>query len=1081
MLRLISSNSIEQLAQALAAELSLHRPADPLQAQQVLISTNAMSRWLALAISEELGICAGVDFDFGGRHLRRLVLELDGHLEPGQLDPWDPTQLRWPLAELLHSLPPETLWDPLRRLWQGQESGTELLDGTRLQVLLQLCDTLDQYGLYRPRMVRRWLQGENCDAQRTPLPEQECWQPALMRALNKKLEGSGVPHPAERLLNALEAAGQAKRNGSQADPLHVFGLSSLPPSLWQLLAQRAATGGVPVVLYQLSPSLEPWGGLPPQQGDSSDALDELENRLLYQGHPLLASLGRTQRDFHWQLELIAADLQERFAREPLPAEPCPADAGLLQRLKHDLLLGIQRGEGLPGVEPTLELEPEQINLQVLACHGDRRQVEEAHRALLALMAADPSLEPRHILVMTSDVARFTPLVVSVFERPGGQSDQRHLPVRVTDRTLRQRNPRIDLVFRLLELCGSRLNRDEVLDLLLLPEVASHLELSDLNQAQWRELLQASGISWGRDGRHRSSWGYPDDEQHSWRWGLDRLLLGLQLHDPFPLEDSSAGEWQNLAACHPTLATAPVVLALQEACGRLFEQLQRLEQPQNAAAWNQAIATAVQQLSGSGGDEGWQSPELYDLLTPLRDPQAEPMQLDRDAVVRLLEEAEAQEQGRYGHVSGAVTLSALEPMRSIPHRVVVLLGMDEQRLPRRDQRPGYDLMLQQPWRGDRDRRQEDRAILLEALQACSEQWIATYTASDPRTGEERNPAAPLNDLLRCLERSYRTSTGVPITEAVVQHCSPLPPLPPAQAAGAPWPQELEWPLEQIAPASLEELQQWCRDPARALLQAHGIRAQQSAELPEDPEESNPTGLRRWSLGQTLLSLGLERLDAQQWPQQRQALARRGQLPPGPAAELASGATWQRSRALLRLCEQLQESSPDNSVILESSSQFRPKRLLDGWIDHLEANSQAPRRTVLVGPMKRREEERAEAWTLLPLEAREAQQHLEELQHWRRQGLQRPIAWIPEFNWQLLSQRQQEQTELEQALPGLGWRQLQELNPPGREGPSWPQAWLQLCGGEPPPLELWLQQPEAWELTQRLLLPLSEALAAGGSTP
>ena len=74
MLRLISSNSIEQLAQALAAELSLHRPADPLQAQQVLISTNAMSRWLALAISEELGICAVVDFDFGGRHLRRLVL-----------------------------------------------------------------------------------------------------------------------------------------------------------------------------------------------------------------------------------------------------------------------------------------------------------------------------------------------------------------------------------------------------------------------------------------------------------------------------------------------------------------------------------------------------------------------------------------------------------------------------------------------------------------------------------------------------------------------------------------------------------------------------------------------------------------------------------------------------------------------------------------------------------------------------------------------------------------------------------------------------------------------------------------------
>ena len=147
-------------------------------------------------------------------------------------------------------------------------------------------------------------------------------------------------------------------------------------------------------------------------------------------------------------------------------------------------------------------------------------------------------------------------------------------------------------------------------------------------------------------------------------------------------------------------------------------------------------------------------------------------LDRAAVIRLLEEAEAQQQGRYGHVSGAVSLSALEPMRSIPHRVVVLLGMDEQRLPRRDQRPSYDLMLQKPWRGDRDRRQEDRAILLEALQACSDHWIATYNAIDPRSGEERNPAAPLSDLLRCLERSYRTPEGQPITAWVLQQQLPL---------------------------------------------------------------------------------------------------------------------------------------------------------------------------------------------------------------------------------------------------------------------------------------------------------------------
>ena len=1069
MLRLISSNSIEDLATALASELSRHKPADPLTPQRVLISTNAMSRWLALALSERIGICAGIEFDFAGRHLRQLILELDGRLPAGQKDPWDPSQLRWQLAQCIPALPETTLWEPLRQLWQqGTGHQGNGLDAQRLHLILQLSDTLDQYGLYRPQMVRRWLKGESVDGNNAPLASQWQWQPALLRELAQRLEPSGIPHPAERLLNALEQSRQ--RSGPQ-EPLHVFGLSSLPPGLWKLLAQRASSSNAPVVLYQLSPCLDPWGSLPPSDHNDGDALARLERRLLHQGHPLLASLGRTQRDFHWQLELLAADLQEQFERQQRPAPLCPTEAGLLQQLKADLLLGRARGEGLPGVEPPLELQRSQLNLEVLACHGDRRQVEAAHEALLRLMATDPSIEPRHILVMTPDVARFTPLVLAVFERPGRSSDPRHLPVRVTDRTLRQRNPRVDLVFRLLALASSRLSRDDVLDVLLLPELAEHLELGGLTQPQWRELLDQAGICWGRDGEHRQSWGYPADDAYSWRWGLDRLLLGLELSDTFPEQEATAGEWAGLAACNQTLASAGDVLALHDACSRLFEQLQALSGPQPAERWNEQLGSAIQQLSG-GDDEGWQAPEVYELLTPLRDPEASGLLLDRAAVVRLLEEAETQQQGRYGHVSGAVSLSALEPMRSIPHRVVVLLGMDEQRLPRRDQRPGYDLMLQQPWRGDRDRRQEDRAILLEALQACSDHWIASFNAIDPRSGEERNPAAPLSDLLRCLERSYRTAEGEPITAWVLQQQPPLPALTAIDAAGVPWPMDQRWPLDQKGAANLEELQQWLRDPARALLQAHGIQPHRPSRESGDPEESAPDGLQRWKLGQLLLNLGRERLEASEWPQQRDALSRRGHLPPGPAASVASERPWQRCRALLAKQTELHDAD-GQAVVLMSNSRFGPKRLLDGWLEHLWANAECPQQTLLLGPIEQKGQERAAVWTLPAVEAQQAKDWIDDWQQWRQEALERPIAWIPELNWQLLSWQQQDGL-----LPGLSAQQLKELNPPAPGDYQWPSAWLQLLGGEAPSTASWLEQPEAEQLTQRWLLPLSEALAAGG---
>tara|TARA_B100002051_G_scaffold249168_1_gene259688 strand:- start:110 stop:979 length:870 start_codon:yes stop_codon:yes gene_type:complete len=282
----------------------------------------------------------------------------------------------------------------------------------------------------------------------------------------------------------------------------------------------------------------------------------------------------------------------------------------------------------------------------------------------------------------------------------------------------------------------------------------------------------------------------------------------------------------------------------------------------------------------------------------------------------------------------------------------------------------------------------------------------------------------------------------------------------------------WPVDEQQPASLEELQQWLRDPARALLQAHGIHPHRPSNESGDPEESAPDGLQRWKLGQLLLNLGSERLEASEWPQQRDALGRRGHLPPGPAASVASERPWQRCRALLAKQTELQDAD-GQAVVLMSNSRFGPKRLLDGWLEHLWANADCPQQTLLLGPVEQKGQQRAAVWTLPAVEAQQAKDWIDDWQHWRQEALERPIAWIPELNWQLLSWQQQDGL-----LPGLSAQQLKELNPPAPGDYQWPSAWLQLLGGEPPSTAGWLEHPEAEQLTQRWLLPLSEALAAGG---
>ena len=69
-------------------------------------------------------------------------------------------------------------------------------------------------------------------------------------------------------------------------------------------------------------------------------------------------------------------------------------------------------------------------------------------------------------------------------------------------------------------------------------------------------------------------------------------------------------------------------------------------------------------------------------------------------------------------TGHLTVCTLEPMRSVPHRIVCLLGLDDDAFPRKAPRDGDDLLLDDPWIGERDPRSEDRQLLLDALMAAS---------------------------------------------------------------------------------------------------------------------------------------------------------------------------------------------------------------------------------------------------------------------------------------------------------------------------------------------------------------------------
>ena len=192
------------------------------------------------------------------------------------------------------------------------------------------------------------------------------------------------------------------------------------------------------------------------------------------------------------------------------------------------------------------------SIEVHSCHGRARQVEVLRDAILHLLEEDPSLEPRDVIVMCPDIEAFAPLIQATF---GAEEDEEELDdrlpdlrVRLADRSLRQTNPILGVVARILDLAGQRLTATQVIDFANREPVRQRFRLDDDDIARFEDWVSESGIRWGLDAEHRAPYKLSALPAGTWRAGLDRLLVGVTMNEDerrlfggvLPLDDVDSG-------------------------------------------------------------------------------------------------------------------------------------------------------------------------------------------------------------------------------------------------------------------------------------------------------------------------------------------------------------------------------------------------------------------------------------------------------------------------------------------------------------------------------------------------------------
>ncbi|MFZ2501331.1 MAG: exodeoxyribonuclease V subunit gamma, partial [Nocardioides sp.] len=265
-----------------------------------------------------------------------------------------------------------------------------------------------------------------------------------------------------------------------------------------------------------------------------------------------------------------------------------------------------------------------------------------------------------------------------------------------------------------------------------------------------------------DAQHRAPFGLQSFVQNTWRFGLDRILAGVTL-------SADSGGWLDRTLPLDDVGSGQIDLAgrFAEYVDRLAAVTDRLVGVHPLAHWLSALTDGIEALTAVSMADSWQPAQAQRELGAMATDTTAPGELRLADIRALLRGRLAGRPTRANFRTGSLTVCSMVPMRSVPHRVVCLLGLDDGAFPRGAGRDGDDLLARDPLVGERDPRAEDRQLMLDALCAAKDAVVITYTGSDVYTGQPRPPAVPLGELLDALDLTAVAAEGR-VQEAITIH-------------------------------------------------------------------------------------------------------------------------------------------------------------------------------------------------------------------------------------------------------------------------------------------------------------------------
>jgi len=558
-------------------------------------------------------------------------------------------------------------------------------DTRRIQLAGRIADLFDQYQLYRAEMIRLWEDDK--------LTEKNSYSEKWQQWLWKRMGILSREKDRDLLIKSMQENPEKIKNKFKR--ISLFGISIFTD--FHLYFFKELSGITQVDLYICLPT----------------AAKEYKNELLL-------SFGSKAAELRNMVE-------RRFNEFELSPEENTGETSL-NKLQNQILNNSGEFAFLDDGSVSID-----------SCFTPAREVECLYNYLLDLFDKDRSLKPGDILVMTTDINKYSPFVKAVFK-----SGPVRIPYQVSGASNNSEETIVSAIELILRFKEEDFTSEKVISLLENKRISKRFQISDFNYL--RSHVNKVNIRFGRENR------LEDDSRYvSWKYGLEKFILGYAMYSDdefeasdgltaFPYKDAEA------AGSYDLLHLKAFVDKLESVIDNEYKNRTMLE-------WKDFLFTEVLAEMIFHDDFSKTDREELSLINKTL---SYMKSLDPELKVPFavfLEELNTKlftESGEIKLNTGNVTVSSAVPVRGIPFRVICFLGLNYDVFPRKDQFPGFDLLGEEYKEGDRNKNETDKYLFLDTLLSARERLYLSFVGQNVKDNTLFPPSIVIDTLMDYLD-------------------------------------------------------------------------------------------------------------------------------------------------------------------------------------------------------------------------------------------------------------------------------------------------------------------------------------------